>query len=88
MYHKLLPIIEFLGLSAILFTFNFALLKYYTDPLEQIRPVLFIQVTTLTTICLHALLIPLDNQNALYKSQGTFEKSIIQFLLAQHNLQV
>jgi hypothetical protein len=49
--------------------FNFALLKYYQDPHESIKFVIFMLVYALTLPCLHGLLIPIDQQNALDKNK-------------------
>lgn len=66
--------------------FNFALVKYYTDPVESIKSVLAVQVVALTIISMHALLIPLDQENVLQRNQGTSETSPVGKLLAQANL--
>jgi len=71
---------------AVLSLFNFALLKYYTDPVESIKPVLMVQVAALTVISLHALMIPLDSENALFRNQGTIDDSRVQKFLTAHDL--
>ena len=60
-----------------MFAFNYALVKYFTDPLENIKPVLFLQAFALTIIRLHAFMIPLDSENALFKNSGTIENSMV-----------
>ena len=53
--------------------FNFALLKYYQDPHESIKFVIFMLVYALTLPCLHGLLIPIDLQNALDKNKDNIK---------------
>lgn len=88
MNQSLLFVLLVTSLIVALFVFNFALVKYYTDPLESIKPVLILQAFALTMICLHALMIPLDSENALYKNSGTVNNSIVQLFLSNHNLQI
>ena len=77
MNQSLFFILVVLAIITVLSLFNFALLKYYTDPVEGIKSVLIIQVIALTVISMHALMIPLDSENALYKNQGTVDDSLI-----------
>lgn len=39
---------------------NYALLKYYTDPHETVRVTLFIQVLAFSSVMIYILLIPFD----------------------------
>jgi hypothetical protein len=41
-------------------SFNYALLKYYTDPHEAVPVTLFIQVCAFSTVMVYILLIPFD----------------------------
>jgi hypothetical protein len=41
-------------------SFNYALLKYYTDPHETVKMSLFIQVTAFSSVMVYILLIPFD----------------------------
>jgi len=41
-------------------SFNYALLKYYTDPHEAVRVTLFIQVFAFSSVMVYILLIPFD----------------------------
>lgn len=68
MNQSLFFILVVLAIISLLSLFNFALLKYYTDPVEGIKSVLMIQVVALTVISMHALMIPLDSENALYRN--------------------
>lgn len=40
--------------------FNYALLKYYTDPHETVKLTLFIQITAFSSVMVYILLIPFD----------------------------
>ena len=40
--------------------FNYALLKYYTDPHESVKVTLFIQVAAFSSVMIYILLIPFD----------------------------
>ena len=66
-----------IGIVIVLSLFNFALVKYYTDPVEGIKSMLIIQVIALTVISMHALMIPLDSENAFNRNQGTVDDSLI-----------
>ena len=47
------------GVLAII-SFNYALLKYYTDPHETVKLTLFIQVVAFSSVMIYILLIPFD----------------------------
>ena len=47
------------GVTAVV-SFNWALLKYYTDPHEAVRVTLLIQVLAFSTVMVYTLLIPFD----------------------------
>ena len=66
-----------LAVIALLSLFNLALLKYYTDPVESIKSVLMVQVAALTVTSVHALMIPLDSENAQFRNSGTIDDSMV-----------
>lgn len=51
-----------LWLSAVvaIVSFNYALLKYYTDPHETVKLTLFIQVAAFSSVMVYILIIPAD----------------------------
>jgi hypothetical protein len=52
-------IVQICGILGIII-FNYALLKYYTDPHETVKMTLFIQVTAFSSVMVYILLIPFD----------------------------
>jgi len=52
-------IVQLCGILGIII-FNYALLKYYTDPHETVKITLFIQVTAFSSVMVYILLIPFD----------------------------
>lgn len=52
-------LLQMSGVSSI-FLWNYALLKYYTDPHETVKVTLFIQVLAFSSVMIYILLIPFD----------------------------
>jgi hypothetical protein len=55
----LFAILQILGVIFII-GFNYALLKYYTDPHESVKVTLLIQVAAFSSVMIYILLIPFD----------------------------
>jgi len=76
-----LHIFWLLWISAVtlVISFNYALLKYYTDPHESVKLSLLIQVLAFSSVMVYILLIPFDVFAAVRHFEG-----IIQFRLFHH----
>lgn len=87
------------AIAASILLYNYALVKYYTDPHEKIRLVVVAQLAALSLTSLHALILPLDTEDALSKNEAHMltasearkaadEQELPQLILSKLKLQV
>ena len=58
------------GIAISVVLYNYALIKYYTDPHEKIRLVVLAQLAAFSLTSFYALIVPLDTESALAKNEA------------------